>query len=259
MNRAFVQQIESAFKTGKPFALITVVSSAGSAPQVPGASMLVFPDGSIQGTVGGGAVEHHLMGLARTALSQGASQLVQVDLGKDLGMLCGGRMTAFIEPLNVRPGVVVFGAGHVARALAPVLLRLDFPVTVVDDRPEWATPTAFPTETRVVCQGIPEFGAGSQGELENLSNVYILVMTRAHAFDYDALRMFVGREVGYLGIMASRSKAQEFRQRLVADGVAQERIDRVHMPVGFPIRSSTPEEIAITIAAELLQVRNGTR
>lgn len=255
MTRSFLSLLSEAFQSGKPFSMITIVGDSGSSPRLPGARMLVFPDGSIQGTVGGGAMEHHLMGLARTALETGKSSLVQVDLSKDLGMLCGGTVTAFIEPLNIRPAVVVFGAGHVARALVPLLLSIDFQVTVVDDRGEWADPAAFPAQASVICRDLSSFAES----LENLSNMYILIMTRDHALDYAVLRILVEKEVGYLGVMGSKSKRDEIMSRLRSDGVPQEVIDKVYMPIGLPIRTTTPQEISVSIAAHLLEVRNGTR
>jgi xanthine dehydrogenase accessory factor len=253
VNLSFCQAIRDAMGAGKPFAMVTVVACRGSSPQKPGAKMLVFADGRIHGTVGGGAIEHRIIADAREALTTGAARLHEYEL-KDLNMMCGGHMDAYIEPVQVPWRVAVFGAGHVCRCLAPMLARLDFNVTVVDDRPEWADPAAFPEAVTVKCcsieQAVKDFG-------EDVTGLSVLVMTRGHGLDYAALKPFAGRGVRYLGVMASRKKAVEMRDKLAADGFAPEAISQVRMPIGISIGSTTPEEIAVSIAAELISVRKG--
>jgi len=250
MTQLWDQLVESLARD-RSFAMVTVVETTGSAPQSPGARMLVYDDGSIAGTVGGGAVEHRLIQEARQALDECRPRLVRIDLKKDVGMICGGQMEAFVEPVLSNYQVVIFGCGHVSRALAPLLAGLDFRVTVVDDRAEWADPKAFPTSVRVVCEPFEQFW----GTMSRLDRVAILVMTRSHAFDYELLEHFATAETPYLGIMASKSKAAEFREKLRGIGVSQEAIDRVWMPIGLSIGSSSPAEIAVSIAAQLIERR----
>jgi len=255
MKVEFAERLHAALRENRSAVMLTVVETRGSAPQEPGAKMLFFPDGSIEGTIGGGAVEYHLMEVGREALKSGRAGLVHIDLKQDVGMICGGGMTVFVEPLAVRPRAVLFGCGHVARALSPLLAGLDFALTVVDDRPEWADEAAFPEGTKVVCQPFQQFCT----DLDALNDAFVLVMTRSHAFDYDVLRIFVERPLSYLGVMASKSKAQELRRKLQDEAVGQEHLDRLHMPVGIPIGSQTPAEIAVSVAGELIKVRRQLR
>ncbi|MBM4352399.1 MAG: xanthine dehydrogenase accessory protein XdhC [Deltaproteobacteria bacterium] len=250
MTQLWNQLVES-LSRDRPFAMVTVVETTGSAPQSPGARMLVYEDGSIVGTVGGGAVEHRLIREGREVLDDGRPRLLTFDLAKDVGMICGGRMVAFVEPMLSSFHVVIFGCGHVCRALAPLLVGLDFRVTVVDDRPEWADSSAFPSSVRVVCGPLRDYW----GTLARLDRTAVLAMTRSHAFDYELLEHFVTTSVPYVGIMASRSKAAQFRERLAAAGIPREQVDRVRMPVGIPIGGSSVAEIAVSIAAQLVERR----
>jgi len=251
MKHRLPEKLAAAFESRKKFALVTIVDTRGSAPQEPGAKMLIFEDGSIDGTVGGGALEHRLIQEAEAATKSGKTALLHIDLKKDVGMICGGGMTAFIEPMVTRQPVVIMGCGHVSRALAPLLTNLEFSVTVVDERPEWADRGAFPGEVEVVCLDLEAYCE----TLGDLSDMAIVVMTRSHAFDYELLRFFVNRNPAYLGIMASRSKAGRMFDRLLEEGVDEELAKRVQMPMGIPIGSSSPAEIAVSIAAQLIKTR----
>ena len=252
MDLQFADKLRAALATGRPFAMVTIVGTGGSSPQKPGAKMIVFKDGSIEGTVGGGAIEHRIIKDTLAAFAEGEAKLVRYDLKDDAGMICGGEMTAYIEPSGVGEPVAIFGCGHVCRALAPALARVGFRVTVVDDRSEWADEAGFPPGVHVVCKGFDEYLSSLD---EGLDELYVVVVTRGHKFDYGILRHFVDRNVRYLGVMASRKKAREFLTRLEEEGVARALAEAVHMPVGLDIGSVTPEEIAVSIAGELIAVR----
>jgi len=252
MDLQFADKLRAALAAGRPFAMVTIVGTGGSSPQKPGARMLVFKDGSIEGTVGGGAIEHRIIKDTLAALAKGEAKLVKYNLKEDAGMICGGEMTAYIEPSGAGDPVAIFGCGHVCRALAPALARVGFRVTVVDDRPEWADEAGFPPGVNVVCKAFDDY---LQGLDEGLEDLYVLVVTRGHKFDYSILRHFVDRNVRYLGVMASRKKAQEFLTRLEEEGVPPALAEAVHMPVGLDIGSVTPEEIAVSITGELIAVR----
>lgn len=253
MNTTFAKQLSDAVASGRRFAMVTVVETSGSSPQKPGARMLVFEDGSIAGTVGGGKIEHLFRQDALTAIASDEAKLVTYDL-TEIGMACGGAMNAFIEPMGAGCRVTIFGCGHVCRALAPLLLNIGFSVTVVDDRPEWADPEAFPGAVQVRCCSIEE---GMTGMAQVGDKDFILCMTRGHDFDYEVLRFFVEKGQAYLGGMASRKKAKAFARQMLADGVSPEAIARMHVPVGLSISSVTPAEIAVSVAAQLIQVKNG--
>ncbi len=252
MDPKYMQSFLDALRGKEPFAQVTLIEIVGSAPQETGARMMVRSDGSIEGTVGGGALEFRLMGEATAALQDGKPRVVYLDLNDDVGMCCGGAVRAFVEPIRLATPLVVFGCGHVCRALAPLVVRLGFALTVVDDRPEWADPKAFPDGTVVVCDSL-------EGYCEKVSAVarsFVLVMTRSHSFDFQILAHFVDKNAAYLGVMASKSKSARFRKDLEKEaGISKENLDRVAMPVGISIGSQTPEEIAVSIAAQLVQKR----
>ncbi|MCB9791832.1 MAG: xanthine dehydrogenase accessory protein XdhC [Alphaproteobacteria bacterium] len=233
-----------------PAALCTVTSVDGSAPRGRTARMLVFEDGEIVGTVGGGEWERRVILAAQESLADGAPRTYRVHLTRDLGMCCGGAMEAFIEPLASRDRIHVFGAGHVAGALAPLLQALEFEVSVYDDRDEWLNAERFPDCERVL--GDPLRNMPSPGPQD-----YVLIVTHNHQLDQALLQALIDRPLRYLGMIGSRAKVAKFFVRLRAAGVDEALFKRVSAPVGLDIRAETPAEIAVSIAAELIRVRRG--
>lgn len=239
----------------RPCVLVTLVSVKGSVPQKPGAHMLVEADGKSHGTVGGGQLEHHLIALSQQMLERyDPPRMVELDLLAELNMVCGGSVTAFLEPMGLAEKVVIFGCGHVCRQTAPMLVSLGFDVTVVDDRSEWADPGAFPDRTEVVCSDMVQY-ATRAAALAN-DRTWVLIMSRGHTLDYDILASLLKAKFRYIGVMASRTKRAEFLLRLEATGFAADVAHRIHIPVGLDIGSITPAEIAVSIAAQLVGLRN---
>ncbi len=235
-----------------PYALVTLVEIAGSVPQRVGARIVVLLDGRQEGTVGGGNLEFRLAGLAREMLQKRQSACaVTLNLASDLGMACGGRVVALLEPFGNRHPVLIYGAGHVCRALVPLLVGIEFDVTVVDDRPEWADPAAFPEGVNVVC-GDP---VGHAESASDLSATRVLVMTRGHEFDFGLVKTLLPRAPLYLGVMASKSKRHAFQLKLEEAGIKVEQHPNLFMPVGLSIGSRTPAEIGVSIAGQLIQHR----
>jgi xanthine dehydrogenase accessory factor len=239
---------------GRPFALVTVVRTGGSTPRKAGAKMLVRDDGSIAGTVGGGAIELLLIEEARAALAAGEPRLVRKHLTRELAMCCGGEVEAFIDPLGRRERLVLVGAGHIGRALAPVGASLGFDVWVVDELEEAASPERFPGATRLVHDWSP----GAWG-LDLGRDTYVIVATRDHAVDQAVLEQLARLDARptYLGVISSRAKITRFRKRLEAKGVPADWVAQVRGPIGVAIGAETPAEIAVSIAAELVAVRRG--
>ena len=239
---------------GVPFVVATVIGTRGSTPRKVGAKMVVAADGRSFGTVGGGAVEAHVV--ERAVALFAAPEVVRLDwdlASEDAGgMVCGGRMEFLLEPFLVRPRAFVFGAGHVGQALCRVLVWLRFDVTVIDDREGILTEERLPGARLV--EAPPADAAAS---LEIPGDAYCVVVNRSHAQDVDVLKALARRDLRYLGLMASRKKRREFLEALAADGVPAERIDRVRSPVGIAIGAQTPEEIAVAIAAEMVAVLRG--
>ena len=238
---------------GRRFALLTVVESRGFTPQKAGRHMLVGECGETAGTIGGGAIEHECVREAR-ALLQGhdRARTVRKQLTTELGMCCGGEMVVHLEVLEAQPRLFVFGAGHVARPLAALAAGTGFAVSVVDARAEWLTPERFPTVARVLRD--PEAAAR---ELPLEPGDCAVVTTHDHALDQRVVQELLRRELRYTGLIGSFAKQRKFALRLRARGYGDDAIARLRTPVGLAIGAQTPEEIAVSIVAELVAVRRG--
>lgn len=255
--REVLEAVLRAEAAGEEAALVTVVATEGSTPQKAGARMLVRPDGSQVGTIGGGCVEAEMTRRARQVLASRRPQLAGYDLtpeqaGED-GLVCGGRMQVFIEPIEGQPTLCLFGAGHVAQPLAHLAHLAGFRVEVLDDRPRFANAQRFPEAERVV---VDDFTAGA-AQLTLGPNTYAVVVTRGHKGDAEALRSVLGRGLRYVGLLGSRPKMVHVFQALVEQGLPLEELQHVHTPVGLDIGAQTPEEIAVSILAEMIAVRRG--
>ena len=245
--------------------LAEIESTEGSSPRKAGARMLLSPDGGFSGTVGGGTLEYHAEQDARAVLATGQPLRKTYSLGsaggEAIGAICGGSATLTFRPIGPaeaaallaerppRPRVLLYGAGHVGKALADVLRLLDIPVVVTDERAELLTEERFPAAERRILPADTAPVDPGPGDC-------IVIMTHGHAHDYDLLLRAMRTGAAYIGVMASRRKAAIFRDRLRTDGVAPQDIDaRLHSPVGLAIGAETPEEIAVSIAAELIRFR----
>ena len=232
-------------------ALATVVRSSGSTPQEPGARMLLRPDGSTVGTIGGGAIEHHVIGELRACVIDGRPRSVHKDLVRDLGMCCGGRMEVFVEPVEGRPRLVVFGAGHVGKACAALARTLGFRVVVVDDREELNAEERFEGCERILLE--PSEAAA---ELRVTERDWLLIVTHDHRLDEAALDTFARVPHAYIGLIGSRRKVYRIFARIAARRGLPD-LSRVYAPVGLDIGAVSPEEIAVSVAAELVALRHG--
>ncbi|MCC7241800.1 MAG: XdhC family protein [Acidobacteria bacterium] len=258
MNHEIFAAIGEALTKGEEVALVTIVAANGSTPQRIGAKMLVFADGRTVGTIGGGCYEHDALGKAREALRARKAVTVKYDLNDDFveetGLACGGQMEVFIEPLEAPAALYVFGAGHVGYYLARVASEAGFEVHVVDDRAAFANRERFPFAASVTVDDIPTWLV--QAALP--PSAYAVVVTRGHRHDLDALAALVPRELRYLGLIGSRAKvARIYDQLLGGRHASLEQLSRVHAPIGLDIGAVTPQEIAVSIAAELVAVRRG--
>jgi len=234
--------------------LATVVEVTGSAPQVAGAKLLVLADGRIVGTVGGGAIEQRVLEKAKARLSgSDSAQLATINLTRDLGMCCGGEMKIFFERVRGAERLVIFGGGHIGRALAETAARVGFEVTVVDQREEWARAERFPAARQVVNEE-PEVVLP---ELLLDESTYCVVVTHDHPLDQALVKALLGSRAGFVGLVASRTKRNKFVIRLRAQGMSEERLSRLRSPLGLDLGAVTPEEIALSITAELVAVRRG--
>ncbi len=233
-------------------ALATVIRSSGSTPQEPGARMLLLPDGTTVGTIGGGAIEHHVLEELRACLLDGRPRVLIEDLVRDLGMCCGGRMELFVEPIEGRPRLVIFGAGHVGKATAALAHTLGFRVVVVDDREELNTEARFPGCARVLLEPAEAADALAPTERD-----WLLVVTHDHRLDEEAVDVFARLPHAYLGVIGSRRKIYRVLARIAARRGLPD-LSRTYAPVGLDLGAVSPEEIAVSVAAELVALRHGT-
>src|SRR5256886_4408901 len=257
MNREVFAAVAAALERGEPAALVTIVSTTGSTPQRIGAKMLVFGDGRIVGTIGGGCYENDAFGKAREAILTRKPQLVQYELDDDFaqetGLIGGGQMDVYIEPIEPSPELYIVGAGHVGFHLGRLAHEVGFRVHVVDDREKFANAERFPTAVEIVVEDIPAWIARA-----NLAaHAYAVIVTRGHTNDLEALRALAPRDLRYLGLIGSRAKVARIYDALGDDRTPPERLEPVHAPIGLDIGAVTPQEIAVSILAELIAVKHG--
>ena len=257
MNQEVFSAVTDALERGEPAALVTIVSTTGSTPQRVGAKMLVFADGRIVGTIGGGCYENDAFWKARDAITNRKPQLVHYELDDDFaqesGLICGGQMDVYIEPIEPSPELYIIGAGHVGFHLARVAHEVGFRVHVVDDREKFANRERFPHAAEIVVEDIPAWIARTT----LAPHAYAVIVTRGHTNDLEALRALAPRELRYLGLIGSRAKVARIYEQLVEDNLSADALKHVHAPIGLDIGAVTPQEIAVSILAELIAVKHG--
>lgn len=241
---------------GKTVVTVTVTQCTGSTPREVGAKMLVLEDAKIFGTIGGGHLEEQAIKDAVALLAEGTSKTIRYPLGAKTGQCCGGTVDLLFEVLNRGPRLYLFGAGHVGQALCRTVVGTSFTVHVVDERKEWVFSDEIPRE---VVRHHCEWQDFVEEAPWDAANTYVAIMTHRHDTDQaiveDLLRR--GRPVRYLGLIGSRSKWARFEQRLKLRGVTDAALQSVRCPVGLPIGGKAPQEVAVSIAAELLKEHYG--
>ncbi len=249
-----IERIAALKQQGRTFCIVTVVDSEGATPRKAGARGLVFPDGSIEGTVGGGNIELQAIQMAQQVLQTKQPLLKKYEL-EDLevgGMICGGSMTLFFEPIYPDRRLTIFGGGHVGRAVARVAYEAGWKIRVVDDRVGVLDPNAFPEATELLSE--PYLSA-----IKGLNfgpNDWIVIVTPKHSHDEQVLAAVINAPVAYIGMMGSPKKVKEVMQNLKSRAISDEALGRVFAPIGLNIGSETPGEIAVSIVAEMLAVLN---
>jgi len=241
-----------------PVWIATVIATDGSTPVEPGMKMIVDRTGRRAGTVGGGEIERRVID---RIMRERPALLAhwRYDLGdggadaEKTGMVCGGWQEILIEPLFTGAPLYIVGGGHCGAALSSLASRCGFTVTVLDDREEWSTAQKHPGASRTVCTPIRDIAE----HIEFSPETFIVIMTHGHKYDEQAIRACLGKECRYLGLLGSAKKVRELFDRLLADGIDRKLLSPVFAPVGIPIGSHTPEEIAVSIAAQLIAVKYG--
>ncbi|MEN8148458.1 MAG: XdhC/CoxI family protein [Planctomycetota bacterium] len=244
-------------RRGEPAALATIVRVLGSSPGKPAMKMLVRVDGSISGSVGGGCLEADVREAAREVLVTEKPKLLEFSLteehGGNSGLLCGGKVEVFVEPLTV-PVLILCGAGHVSKAVATVADLAGFRTTVIDDRADFANAEHFPMAAE--CRAGP--WEETLRDLPAGENSSVVIVTRGHRMDGDCLAWALGTAARYVGMIGSKRKIRAIYDDLLERGVGEEALARVRAPIGLDIGAQTAEEIAVAIVAELIAVRRST-
>jgi xanthine dehydrogenase accessory factor len=251
------QEIARLSTMGREAAVATVISDYGSTPREKGAKMLVRADGSIMGTIGGGNIEKQVIQEALAVIRNGKPKKLayRLQAGEEVGMICGGDMEIFIEPIQIIPHLCIFGGGHIALSLAKMAHITGFKISVIDERPEFANAERFPDAEQIITSTVA--AAFEQLAIDNFS--YIVIVTYGHKGDEAVLASALKTPARYIGMIGSREKNNTIFSHLLAKGYSREEMDRVHAPIGLRIKAQTPEEIAVSIMAELIQERRSDR
>ncbi len=249
------EEIVQLRRDGRRGALATIVSVHGSIPSFKTAKMLVRDDGSIVGTIGGGCVEAEVWQASREVMESEKPRTLQFNLNQnpkyDAGLICGGTLDIFVEPVLPPALLYLFGAGHVAVNLCKVASNAGFDLTVVDDREAYANRERFPAAKEVIADDFDKVTT----RLSPRESAYIVILTRGHRDDMRILRWAVQTPAHYVGMIGSKRKTIAIFRELKAEGIPAELFKRVHAPVGLDIGAVTPEEIAVAITAELIAHR----
>ena len=250
-----INELNTSIKNGIPVCLCIVIETTGSVPRKAGTKMLVFSDGGSLGTVGGGGVETLSTEAALLALKDGQTRLVHYSLddsGSSSVGICGGTMTVYIEPQVSLPLLLIVGAGHVGKAVARAAAPLGFRVVLTDDRMEALDPAEYPAKVSFVSSRMSDLPK----VLEFSKNTFVVDVTRGSDVDIEGLPAILEQEFAYLGIIGSLKRWAHTRQGLLDRGVSPEQLKRIKSPIGMDIKGETPEEIAISILAEVIAFRH---
>ena len=233
-------------------ALVTVIDCSGSTPRKPGARMLVYKDGRIAGSIGGGVVEHKIVSFANKVIEQNYAEMLTYKLTAELAMCCGGQMTFFVEPIMTKPTLLVMGCGHVGKALIECATPLGFEIYAIDDLEENIKAERIPQAQHI----INSYEHSALHDIPFGQDTYIVIATREHRLDQELLEFSLKHEHAFIGCIGSQRKASMQIQRLQGKGFAKEAIEKICCPVGLDIAAQTPEEIAVAICAQMIQIRN---
>jgi xanthine dehydrogenase accessory factor len=258
MNQEVFSALSEALQRGEEVALVTIVASTGSTPQRVGAKMLVYADGRTVGTIGGGCYENEAFWKAREAIKNRKPITLKFELNDDFaqesGLVCGGQMEVFVEPVEPSPELFVFGAGHVGYFVAKLAHEVAFKVHVIDDREKFANVDRFGPGIDVIVDHIPTWLANHTLP----PTAYAVIVTRGHTHDLDTLRALATSPHRYLGLIGSKAKVKRIFDVLIdEEGLPAESLQGIHAPIGLDIGAITPQEIAVSILAELIAVKHG--
>ncbi|HVN20732.1 MAG TPA: XdhC/CoxI family protein [Dongiaceae bacterium] len=252
---AFYDEIAGLLRDGRPCALATIINVRGSIPSVAAAKMLVRDDGSILGTIGGGCVEAEVWQAAKEVMQEQKPRTLTFNLDqtpdKDTGLVCGGTLQIFVEPILPAPVLYLFGAGHIGLNVYRMARSTGFEVVVTDDRNTFANRERFPEARDIYADDMDRV----MQQLKPQESSYIVIVTRGHRHDLQVLGWAVNTAAHYVGMIGSKRKVMTVCQELEKQRVPIEKLRRAHAPIGIDIGATTPEEIAVSIIAELIADR----
>lgn len=255
MNTGIYTEIQTALKRGERLAVATVIKTMGAAPCNVGSKMLVRVDGSIQGSLAGPHTDSKIVQEALRAIRESKSYVTHIHLDAEQGEAvgsCGATLEIFFEILRPEPRLIIAGAGYVAQALTRLASRLDFRIIVIDDRRDLADPQSFSNQVQLTLGNIPQ----TIRELEPDETSWIVIVTRGHDLDEEALKAALETRASYVGMIGSTSKVKHIFKNLLKQGFSREQLARVHAPIGLDLGAETPDEIALSIAAEIVMLRH---
>ncbi|MGD0868565.1 MAG: XdhC/CoxI family protein [Bryobacteraceae bacterium] len=240
---------------GQKCALATIVEVRGSIPSYESAKLLVREDGSMAGTIGGGCVEAEVWNAAREVIETEKPKRLTFNLGQDAaydnGLICGGQLEVFVEAVLPVPRAFIFGGGHISKSLSKIATLAGFTTVVVDDRESFANRERF-----------PEAGEVHAGEYEEIfpllainETSYLIIVTRGHRDDMRVLRLAAGTPARYIAMIGSKRKVLNVVRELEKEGISREALEKIHAPMGLDIGAISPEEIAVSVTAEMIAVR----
>ena len=244
-------------RAGQKCALATIVEVNGSIPSYQSAKLLVREDGSMLGTIGGGCVEADVWTAAREVIAEEKPRFLDFSLGQDAaydnGLICGGQLHVYVEPVIPQPRAFIFGAGHISKSLSQAAGMAGFATIVIDDREQYANRERFPDASEIHAGEYEEITA----HLDITGSSYIVIVTRGHRDDMRVLRWAISTPARYVAMIGSRRKVLSVVKELEKEGIPRDAFDRLSAPMGLAIGAVTPEEIAISVVAEMIAVRRG--
>lgn len=252
-SRYVISELAKAIGESRPAAFVTVIFAEGSTPREAGAKMLVFQDGSIRGTVGGGALEALSIKQALDCLGKGEGGKFTFDLapGGNTGMICMGKVEIFVDIYRDAVKLLIVGAGHVGQKIAEAAVLAGYPYSVADDRHEFANEARFPGAAAIITERPDKAVAGAGVDRDT----YIVIVTRGHALDRESLEAALTTPAAYIGMIGSEKKVREVYRLLAQKKIFPARDRRVHAPVGLDLGGKTPGEIAVAVLAEIIKTR----
>jgi xanthine dehydrogenase accessory factor len=242
-------------RLGQKCAIATIVQVRGSIPSYESAKLLVREDGSMIGTIGGGCVEAEVWNAAREVMETEKPRHLSFNLGQDAaydnGLICGGQLDVFVEPVLPQPGAFIFGAGHISKSISKVANLAGFSTTIVDNREAFANSERFPEATDIYAEEYEEVFP----KLPVNETSYVIIVTRGHRDDMRVLRWAITTPARYIAMIGSKRKVINVIKELQKEGIARESFERVFAPMGLEIGAVSPEEIAVSVVAEMIAVR----